>query len=136
MLAKLKGPHSGCPLSVQEPVNQRGPHWSHRPIRHGSLFRCSSRRSHTRHANRTTLTRCTASDRLSFYSVLGVKEDATLAEIKSAFRRLAKRWHPDHNTGASAKSKYQVSQLACPCAKLSSASQLSPPTFALLHLLC
>ena len=64
--------------------------------------------------------------------MLGVKEDATLAEIKSAFRRLAKRWHPDHNTGASAKSKYQVSQLACPCAKLSSDLQTIPPALAVL----
>lgn len=76
--------------------------------------------------------KCTASDRLSFYSVLGVTEDATLAEIKSAFRRLAKQWHPDRNTGATATSKYQVSQLACLCAKSRSALQASPPAFAVL----
>ncbi len=31
------------------------------------------------------------------YSVLGVARDATEKEIKSAFRKLAKRYHPDHN---------------------------------------
>lgn len=31
------------------------------------------------------------------YAVLGVKEDASLKEIKRAFRRLAMRWHPDRN---------------------------------------
>ena len=29
------------------------------------------------------------------YSTLGVGKNATDAEIKSAYRRLAKQWHPD-----------------------------------------
>lgn len=29
------------------------------------------------------------------YETLGVKPDATEAEIKTAFRKLARRWHPD-----------------------------------------
>ena len=65
-----------------------------------------------RKCGRAQLTRCransTASDQHSFYSVLEVTQDATLAEIKTAFRRLAKRWHPDHTPGALAKSQYQV----------------------------
>jgi curved DNA-binding protein CbpA len=32
-----------------------------------------------------------------FYSLLGVAFDATFDEIKSAFRRMAKRYHPDLN---------------------------------------
>jgi DnaJ-class molecular chaperone len=33
------------------------------------------------------------------YLVLGVKRDAGAEEIKRAFRKLAKTWHPDHNSG-------------------------------------
>ena len=29
------------------------------------------------------------------YSTLGVEKNATDSEIKSAYRRLAKQWHPD-----------------------------------------
>jgi DnaJ-class molecular chaperone len=33
------------------------------------------------------------------YSVLGIKSDATEQEIKSAYRKLAKKYHPDTNNG-------------------------------------
>ena len=32
-----------------------------------------------------------------YYRVLGVSDDADPKEIRRAFRRLAKRWHPDRN---------------------------------------
>jgi molecular chaperone DnaJ len=32
-----------------------------------------------------------------FYSVLGVSKDATAAEVKKAYRKLARELHPDHN---------------------------------------
>jgi len=33
------------------------------------------------------------------YELLGVKKDATQKDIQSAFRRLAKKLHPDLNPG-------------------------------------
>src|SRR4051812_412640 len=40
-----------------------------------------------------------------FYAELGVKKDATAAEIKKAYRKLARTNHPDSNPGESADSK-------------------------------
>lgn len=42
------------------------------------------------------------------YETLGVKNDATEAEIKKAYRALSLKYHPDRNPSAEAKSKIQA----------------------------
>ena len=47
-----------------------------------------------------------------YYEVLGVPKNATDKEIKSAFRRLAKQYHPDVNKEADAEAKFKEIQEA------------------------
>jgi hypothetical protein len=41
-----------------------------------------------------------------FYNVLGVKRDASKAEIADTFKRLAFQYHPDRNTGEEANERF------------------------------
>ena len=43
----------------------------------------------------------------NYYTVLGVEEDSTPAAIKSAFRKLAREWHPDKNDSPEANERFQ-----------------------------
>jgi DnaJ-class molecular chaperone len=42
-----------------------------------------------------------------YYEVLGVRRDATEAQIKSAYRKLARRYHPDVNKAPGAAEKFR-----------------------------
>jgi len=41
-----------------------------------------------------------------FYNVLGIKQNANLNEIKSAYRSLTKQYHPDKNPSPDANDKF------------------------------
>jgi curved DNA-binding protein len=47
-----------------------------------------------------------------YYTLLDVKEDATDSEIKKAYRRLAKKYHPDVNTATEAEDTFKQIQHA------------------------
>ncbi|XP_017030984.2 uncharacterized protein [Drosophila kikkawai] len=45
---------------------------------------------------------------LDFYSVLGVDRDASVEEIKEAFRQLALRYHPDKSRSRATEEKFKI----------------------------
>lgn len=50
--------------------------------------------------------------RIDFHQILGVKPDATAAEIKRAFKRMAMRWHPDRNPDPGAHEQFRLAREA------------------------
>ena len=51
-------------------------------------------------------------DKKDYYEVLGVSKDASQAEIKSAFRKLAKKYHPDVSKEPDAEERFKEAQEA------------------------
>lgn len=51
----------------------------------------------------------------TYYSLLNVPENCNLAEIKKAYRTLAKKYHPDLNSAPDAKEKFIVLEEAYSC---------------------
>src|SRR5271167_4377185 len=47
-------------------------------------------------------------DKKDYYGALGVKKTATAEEIRKAFRKLARKYHPDVNPDKSAEEKFKT----------------------------
>ncbi|MCY1235201.1 Chaperone protein DnaJ [compost metagenome] len=59
----------------------------------------------------------------TLYATLGVQADATLDEIKLAYRRAAMKWHPDRNLGREAEAHAAFQEIRDAYAILSDAGQ-------------
>lgn len=48
----------------------------------------------------------------NYYEVLGLTANATLAEIKNTYRKMASQYHPDKNSASDATAKFRQVQEA------------------------
>ncbi len=49
---------------------------------------------------------------IDHHATLGLAPDATLGDVKRAYRRLAMRWHPDRNTDPAATERFKAIRAA------------------------
>lgn len=103
-------PAAGCPSLVPPALLDRAL-WLERPV----LFRCSRTRSEVRPRRRplpaAAAARNSDSDSGSavcYFATLGVQRTASRDEIKQAYRRLAREWHPDVNRSPHASERFKV----------------------------
>lgn len=47
-----------------------------------------------------------------YYAILGIAANATLAEIKTTYRKMASQYHPDKNASSEAPAKFRKVQEA------------------------
>ena len=52
------------------------------------------------------------SDKRDYYDVLGVEKSASASDLKNAFRRLARKYHPDRSTEDDAEDRFKEIQEA------------------------
>ena len=55
------------------------------------------------------------STKRDYYDVLGVEKTASESEMKNAFRRLARKYHPDRSTEEDAEDRFKEIQEAYAC---------------------
>uniref|UniRef100_A0A7S3Z979 J domain-containing protein n=1 Tax=Lotharella globosa TaxID=91324 RepID=A0A7S3Z979_9EUKA len=84
------------------------------PQTHGRFNPPQPHRAGQKKASRTPLWVVRGRD---FYKILGVSRSATEREIKSAYRKLTKKWHPDRNKAPDASEKYTEINAAYDCLK-------------------
>lgn len=72
---------------------------SHCEQQHKANHEKSTRLFSTRNRNST--------DNRDFYAILGISRNADAAQIKQAYRKLAKQYHPDANPGQDTTEKFQ-----------------------------
>ncbi|GAY31692.1 hypothetical protein CUMW_287050 [Citrus unshiu] len=51
---------------------------------------------------------------LSYYAILGIRKDASFSDIRSAYHKLAMKWHPDRsakNPGVAGEAKRRFQQI-------------------------
>ena len=47
-----------------------------------------------------------------YYDILNIKKDASLDEIKKAYKKLALKWHPDKNKNNKDEAEKMISEIA------------------------
>ncbi|EOA35831.1 hypothetical protein CARUB_v10021072mg [Capsella rubella] len=55
-----------------------------------------------------------SNNRSSYYNVLGIRKDSSVSDIRTAYRKLAMKWHPDRyvrNPGVAGEAKRRFQQI-------------------------